>query len=302
MFSGTITGIQAGDKITATYASTASAASSPVSYPIEPTLVDPQGKLSNYLVSSTNGTLTVDPASLTLTANNVSRAYGEFNPTLTGTITGLRNNDNITANYSTVATYMSSVGTYSIAATLVDPDGKLSNYLVTTNNGTLSVTPLPILVTADNVARPYGEPNPPLTGKVFGLAPRTGDHMSVSCTTEATISSPEGTYPIFPTLVDPDNKAGNYTVTMADGTLTIAPVTTPIILSVVKTTQTDALITWTSVSNGIYRIQWIPNLNSTTWSNLEPDITATSNITSFADTAAQETPRFYRVLLLSITP
>ena len=64
MFSGTITGIQNGDNITATYATTATVASPVGSYPITPTLVDPNGKLTNYTVSSTNGTLSVTAAAL----------------------------------------------------------------------------------------------------------------------------------------------------------------------------------------------------------------------------------------------
>ena len=45
VFSGTITGIQNGDNITATYATTATATSPVGTYPITPTLVDPSGKL-----------------------------------------------------------------------------------------------------------------------------------------------------------------------------------------------------------------------------------------------------------------
>ena len=59
MFSGTITGLQNGDNITATYATTATVTSPVGTYPITPTLVDPGSKLTNYTVTSTNGTLTV---------------------------------------------------------------------------------------------------------------------------------------------------------------------------------------------------------------------------------------------------
>ena len=84
MFSGTITGIQNSDNITATYASSATVASPVASYPITPTLVDPSGKLINYTVSSTNGTLNVTAAALSVAANNASRAYGMANPPLHG--------------------------------------------------------------------------------------------------------------------------------------------------------------------------------------------------------------------------
>ena len=74
------------------------------SYPITPTLVDPSGKLGNYTVSSTNGTLNVTAAALTVAASNASRAYGGTNPVFSGTITGIQNGDNITATYATTAT------------------------------------------------------------------------------------------------------------------------------------------------------------------------------------------------------
>ena len=106
VFSGTITGLQSGDNITATYATTATAGSPVGSYPITPTLVDPDGKLANYSVTVTNGTLTVTAAELTVVANNASRTYGATNPVFSGTITGMQNDDSlsITATYATTAT------------------------------------------------------------------------------------------------------------------------------------------------------------------------------------------------------
>ena len=102
--------------------------------------MDPNHRLGNYSVTLNNGSLTVTAASLAVTANNVSRQYGQSNPALTGSITGLQNGDNIAATYSCTATASSSVGTYSIVPTLVDPNHRLGNYSVTLNNGSLTVT------------------------------------------------------------------------------------------------------------------------------------------------------------------
>ena len=85
--------------------------------------------------------LTVNPAPLTVTVNNASRSYGAVNPAFTGTITGLKNSDPITATYTTTATPASPVGTYPITAVLADPNNLLGNYTVTNNPGTLTVTP-----------------------------------------------------------------------------------------------------------------------------------------------------------------
>jgi 6-phosphogluconolactonase (cycloisomerase 2 family) len=219
-FTGTITGLKNGDSITATFASTATAASPVGTYPIVPTLVDPTGKLSNYTVVSNNGVLTVTGASLTVTVDNASRLYGDPNPVFTGTITGIQNGDNITATYASVADPTSPVGTYAIVATLVDPTGKLANYSVVVNNGILTVTPAPLSVTADNASRLYGDPNPAFTGTIIGL--RNNDNITAAFAS-AGPASPVGTYPITATLVDPTGKAGNYVVTFVNGTLTVSP-------------------------------------------------------------------------------
>src|SRR5213078_4111934 len=102
-----------------------------------------QGSLTagNYdFTVFTNGTLTVNPSHLTVTANNASRLYGDANPAFTGTISGILNGDSIQAQYSTTATAQSPAGTYPITATPSDPNGRLGNYSVTIQNGTLTVT------------------------------------------------------------------------------------------------------------------------------------------------------------------
>ena len=80
------------------------------------------------------------PAPLTVTAANASRLYGATNPVFTGTIAGLQNGDNITANYSTTATVNSPAGAYPIPPTLADPGNRQTNYTVSLVNGTLTVT------------------------------------------------------------------------------------------------------------------------------------------------------------------
>jgi YVTN family beta-propeller protein len=83
---GAITGIQNGDNITATYSTTATPTSPVGVYAIVPTLVDPTGKLGNYTVTSSNGTLTVIQASTT-TALNVAPNPSNFGQSVTLTAT-----------------------------------------------------------------------------------------------------------------------------------------------------------------------------------------------------------------------
>ncbi len=218
-FTGSITGIKNADNITATFASTATPASSVGTFPITVTLADPGAKLGNYTVTSTNGILTVTPAPLTVAGANATRLYGDPNPSFTGTITGIKNLDNITATFASAATATSPVGTSPIVGTLSDPTNKLPNYTVVSNNGTLTITPAPLTVAAADATRVYGDPNPPFTGSFTGL--RNGDAITASFTSAATVLTNVGPALIVPVLSDPTAKLGNYSVTSTNGTLTI---------------------------------------------------------------------------------
>jgi hypothetical protein len=82
--------------------------------------------------------LTIGHATLTLTANNVSRIYGTANPTFTGTVTGQQNGDTFTESFSTTATLSSPVGSYAIVPSATGTN--LANYTQSVTDGTLSVT------------------------------------------------------------------------------------------------------------------------------------------------------------------
>jgi len=69
----------------------------------------------------------ITPAVLIVNTLDASRLYGDANPTFNGDIQGLQIGDNITLGFSTAATTASPVGSYPINATLLDPNGKLSN-------------------------------------------------------------------------------------------------------------------------------------------------------------------------------
>jgi MBG domain-containing protein len=160
-------------------------------------------------------------ATLVVTAINAGRFYGDSNPEFTGTIKGLAPGDNITVTFTCVANPGSSVGDYVIVPTLVDPDNKLGNYNVVINNGTLTVTPAPLSIVADDVTRTAGQPNPAFTGTITGI--KNGDDITATHDSPATVGSEAGTYPIIPTLKDASGRIGNYAVTISNGTLTVTP-------------------------------------------------------------------------------
>jgi len=91
-----------------------------------------------------NDTFLVNPALLTVSANNLTRQYGQNNPTLTYTMTGFVNGDTQgtatsgAPSLSTSATTTSPVGNYAIVIT----QGTLTaqNYTFAFVNGTLTIT------------------------------------------------------------------------------------------------------------------------------------------------------------------
>jgi hypothetical protein len=266
-FTGTLSGVKNGDNITASFSSAATAASSVGTYPIVATLSDPTGKLSNYSVTSTNGTLTVTPAPLTAAATSTSRVYGHANPSFSGTISGLKNNDQISATFSSPADLTSPVGTYPILPTFSDPGNKLGNYTVTAT-GTLTVTPQPLSVTIADATRVYGDPNPAFTGSINGL--RNGDNITLAPTTTATPTSPVGTYPIVAGFNDPDNKIGNYSVTSNTATLTVTPAPLTIQANNATGTAGQPFPTFTGTITGIKNGDNITASYSTTADQTSP--------------------------------
>ena len=97
---------------------------------------------ANALYTGSNGSMSqsVNPAGLTVSATPQTRAYGQVNPTLTGSLTGLVASDGITVSYGTSATPLSHPDDYSITPTLNDPKGKLGNYTLTLNSSTLTIS------------------------------------------------------------------------------------------------------------------------------------------------------------------
>lgn len=188
---------------------------------------------------------------LVVTAANQSRSYGATNPPLTGTISGLQNGDNITATYSTVATPASPARAYSIVPTLVDPNGKLTNYTVTITSGTLTVSPAALTITAANASKVFGAPLPAFSPSYSGFA--NGDAASSLTTppalsTTATAASAVGSYPITAS-----GAAGsNYTISYVAGTLSIhAAASAAVVTSSTNPAPPGSSVTFTTALSAV---------------------------------------------------
>jgi len=224
-FTGTITGAVNGDTFTATYSTVATPASAIGPYAITATV---QGaNVANYTVTVVPGTLTITAAPLTISANNASSIFSQAFPAFSGNISGAVNGDVLALTFTTPATPLSNVGTYPIVPAL--NGAAAGNYTVTVVDGTLTITPLDITVTANNATRMYGVANPVFTGTIFGAPANSG--LTVTGTTTATQFSPVGSYPITPAISG--TATGNYIATYFPGTLTITqtPTTTLLVSS-----------------------------------------------------------------------
>jgi hypothetical protein len=164
---------------------------------------------------------TVNPASLLVVVDNQAARYGDSIPVLTDSISGFVNGDDATSLYAlptlqSVSTG-SAVGSYAIHAL----NGSAANYTFVYVDGTLTITPAPLVISGGEPSAPYGSV-PLLTASYSGLV--NGD-TPASLTTPPTLSttavagSPVGTYAItVDGAVDP-----NYSITYLDGILTVTP-------------------------------------------------------------------------------
>ncbi len=203
----------------------------------------------NYTITFVNGQIVITPAALTIAADNKTRLYGDANPPLTATFTGITNGDTPGAipgvTLTTPATIVSNVGSYAINVA----SGANANYTITYVNGQLVLTPAPLTIAANDASRLEGQPNPPFTaaytGFKLGQTPAAlGGALAFS--TPATLASPPGPYAITPL----GQTSTNYTITYVDGVLTVTPlpvVPVPPVVSGVAAAD-NALITATQRS------------------------------------------------------
>jgi len=176
----------------------------------------------NYdLGEITAGTLTVNPAPLTIKANDATRQYYSDDPNFGYTCNGFVNGENEEVlspkpALTTTANRSSSVGTYPIKVS----GASNSNYSISYINGTLTITPRTLTASVGNYERLYNEENPAFDVIYNGFV--GSDNVNVLSTvpvarTSATRTSDVGTYPIEVS----GGSADNYTFSYVSGTLTI---------------------------------------------------------------------------------
>lgn len=172
---------------------------------------------TNYTLSYLPGTLTIDPAALTVTADDLSKIYGDVDPSLTYVIggAGLRNGDLLSGSLFAPGGAAATAGLHQIQ------QGDLaasSNYLLTFVPGTLSVARAPLLITAHDQIKTYGDADPSLTYTIGGSGLRYGDVLSGALSAPAGSAANAGTHAIAQGTVA---ASSNYALMFAPGTLTV---------------------------------------------------------------------------------
>ena len=169
----------------------------------------------NYDITYQPGTLTVtDADAIIIRAKSYSRQYGDANPVFEFETDGAALDGTPEVVCSAVAN--SPVGTYAIEL----KQGSVKNYNVHFENGTLTVTKAPLVISAGNYSKKQGDAMPEFKASYAGF--KNGEDESVLTkqpvfSTDATVSSAPAEYAVNVSGAE----AGNYDITYQSGILTI---------------------------------------------------------------------------------
>ena len=191
-------------------------------YTITPTGDEKQG---NYTVTYKPGTLTIVAAQRTteLSVTSYNGVYDAKKHTITvnGTVTG----DQVAYSYDGGKTWVTDLKEYkNVTKGSVAIQVKVTNTNYTPSetilNGTVTITPFPLVVKADDKSKVFGEKDPKLTAtETSGVEGKTKpDEQEITYNLSRTVGENVGGYPITATG---EEAQGNYTVTYKPGTLTI---------------------------------------------------------------------------------
>lgn len=168
--------------------------------------IAPNGaEATNYAISYTSGTLTVNKARLSIQAEAVERMYGDENPKFTFVYSGFKNEETFDVltnrpSAKTEAIATSAVGTYEI----VPSGAEAQNYDMTYKNGILTITKAPLAVSVVSTQKEYGEANPTIELVYSGLK----NNDNEDCISDK---------PAITIDADKKSDVGEYTITVSGG-------------------------------------------------------------------------------------
>jgi hypothetical protein len=209
------------------------------------------------------------------------------------TTTALSNSDTVT---SVTLSSPGAVASATVAGSpyLITPSAPggtgLANYSISYLPGSLTVTAVPLTITANNTNRPYGATNPVFTGTIVGLT--NGDNITESFSCSATNTSPAGPYAIIPILVDPNGRLVNYSpITTNNGVLTV---TAAIVLTAPSWLGNGQFkFSFNTTASQNYTVQYSTDLIH--WTSLV-ELGGDGSPLTVTDFSASTTYRYYRVI------
>jgi hypothetical protein len=238
--------------------------------------------LGNYTIKYANGTLTVDPAALTVTATDQGKTYGTTPSlgTTAFTTAGLVNGDAVAGVTltSTGAVATAGVGGYDIAASAAAGTG-LGNYTIKYANGTLTVDPAALTVTAKDQGKTYGMTASLGTTAFTAAGLVNGDAVTgVTLTsTGAAATAGVGDYPLAASAAVGSGLA-NYRIAYVNGGLDVKPavLTAGLIGTVGK--DYDATTAANRLTPANYTLTGVVNGDAVTLNDPNSGIYATANV------------------------
>lgn len=178
----------------------------------------------NYIVAATGSTMAdITKAPLTITATTNTKTYdGGLTASANPTVGGIQTGDTVTGLVETYDNKNAGTGkTLAVTGYTVNDGNSGNNYTVTTVADTTGViNKAPLTITADDKSKTYGDVDPVLTERYSGLI--AGENASV--VSGLLMSAPLGAAATAGTHVIgiSGGTANNYTITLQNGTLTVA--------------------------------------------------------------------------------
>ncbi len=178
-------------------------------------------------LSKISGMYTITPAAITITAPTLNKVYD--GKAYTGAnniakVTGKPVNGKELAFKLTDLSNVINAGTTTL--TVITSGNDNPDYTITVINGSLTIKPRAVTVTADSLSKDYDATDPTLTATISGVTGNVESGLVNGDTLNYTVTRETGEKPgAYITSVTNDTNP-NYTITDATGTFTITPVVT----------------------------------------------------------------------------
>ncbi|NLR59164.1 hypothetical protein HGH93_13700, partial [Chitinophaga polysaccharea] len=257
----------------------------PNNYPI--TLASQGANAINYDINLVNGTLTVTPATQTITFNALSnKTYGDADFTLNAS-----SNSGLGISYTVVsgpATISGNTVTITGAGNVIiaaDQAGDTRYQAAPQVTQSFTVAKALLTVTANNKSKVYLQPNPALDYTITGFVKNENNSVvsdTAAISTTADANSTVGNYPI--TVTTGNISATNYDFTFVNGTLSVTPASQAITFTAIPDkTYGDAAFAVTATSDAGLPVTYSVQSGPATISGNTVTITGVGNVTIAAD-------------------